>query len=282
MSQNRVWFVTGTSPGIGKEIAKAVLKGGDKVIAAARNLDSIKDLKELGAHTMQLDVTLSEKQLSSLMNDAINVYGQIDILVNNAAFAIWGSIEETSEEETEKLFSTNFFGPLKLIKAVLPHMRSRRTGVIVNISSLAGVSGFKASSLYPATKFALEGLSESLKDEVQHLGIKVLVVEPGFFRTELASPNNMVIVKRTVSDYDQHYNEFDLTSIHHKQSGDPKKLAERLFDVVTQSGSAQGREIPFRLPIGDDAYPFVSSKYEKNLEELANIKDLTSGTSFQE
>ncbi|KAL9652996.1 hypothetical protein ABK040_015511 [Willaertia magna] len=282
MSSERVWLVIGTSSGIGKEIVKAVLNRGDKVIATARRLSSIEDLKQIGANILQLDVTSEVSVINSVVEQAIKIYGHVDVLVNNAAFVINGTIEETSAEDTQRIFNTNVYGTLNVTRAILPHFRSRKSGLIINISSLAGTQGFKVCGLYCATKFAIEGISEALRDEVKDLGIKVLVVEPGFFRTELNSTNNLVDAKRTVSDYDQLYNEFNLHEIHQKQAGDPKKLAERLFEVVTQTGIAEGKEIPFRLPIGEDAFPFAINNYERKLKETKEVEELTKGTNFDQ
>src|SRR3989338_4150871 len=152
MSSNRVWLIIGTSTGFGREFVKSALARGEKVIATARNLDKIKDLKELGAKTLQLDVTADQSTLNSFAEQAINVYGHVDILINNAAYVLNGTIEETTAEQTEKLFQTNVFGVLNTTRALLPHFRSRKSGIIVNISSIGGIQSIKVGGLYCATK----------------------------------------------------------------------------------------------------------------------------------
>ncbi len=181
----RVWFITGASRGFGALIAEAALKAGDAVVATARDPNTV--IRRLGARdrllATRLDVT-SEAEAHEAAGQAVKLFGRIDILVNNAGYGLLGAIEEASAAETANLFGTNVFGVLGVTRAVLPHMRRQRSGHIINVSSVGGYAGYPGWGVYGATKFALEGISEALAGEVAPLGIKVTVVEPGFFRTD--------------------------------------------------------------------------------------------------
>ncbi|KAL9645692.1 hypothetical protein ABK040_003425 [Willaertia magna] len=273
----------GTSSGFGREFVHTILERGDKVIATARDLSKIQDLVKAGAHALKLDVTSGLPTISNVIEEAIKVYGQIDVLINNAAVVTKGTIEDVTPEETFKQFDTNIFGLLNTTRAILPHMRERKEGTIVNIGSIGGFGGAPTIGLYCATKFALEGISESLQSEVAHLGIKVLLVEPGYFRTSLLGPQNMISTSNTtISDYDQIYKGLDFNSIHNTQRGDPKKLANIIVDVITGTGVAKGREMPFRLPLGADAYPYILNKLNKVKEEMEPWKEIITSTDLDE
>ena len=181
----RVWFITGASRGFGALIAEAALKAGDAVVATAR--DPITVTARLGSHDRLLATAARRHQRGRGprgRRPGVEEFGRIDILVNNAGYGLLGAIEEASATETTKLFGTNVFGLLGVIRAVLPHMRRQRSGHIINVSSVGGYAGFPGWGVYGATKFAVEGISEALAGEVAPLGIKVTVVEPGFFRTD--------------------------------------------------------------------------------------------------
>ena len=189
---NRVWLITGANSGFGRAIAEAAVAAGDVVVATARRVASLDDLA--AAHPGQvealpLDVT-DVAAIDATVPDVIGRHGRIDVLVNNAGRTHVGAAEETTDAELRDLFEVHVFGPAALTRAVLPHMRSRRSGAIVQISSMGGQLSFAGFGAYSATKFALEGMSEALADEVRPLGIKVLIVEPGAFRTGLFGSNS--------------------------------------------------------------------------------------------
>ena len=183
-----VWFITGCSTGFGRELAKLVLERGWRVLATARNPQQIQDLvagTDGRGLALKLDVTDSA-QVIEAVKKAEATFSKIDVLVNNAGFGYMAAVEEGEDEEVRAMFETNFFGLVEMTKAVLPGMRRRRSGHILNISSIGGFVGFPSSGYYNATKFAVEGLSEALAKEVEPLGIKVIIVEPGPFRTDWA------------------------------------------------------------------------------------------------
>jgi NAD(P)-dependent dehydrogenase (short-subunit alcohol dehydrogenase family) len=190
----RVWFITGASRGFGALITQEALNAGDAVVATARNPQTVID--RFGSHpnllAVALDVT-NEKQAFAAAEQAVKHFGRIDILLNNAGYGLLGAVEEATAEEIEKLYATNVFGLLKVTRAVLPHMRSQRSGHVINISSIGGYTGFPGWGVYGSTKFAVEGLSESLAAEVKPLGIHVTVVEPGFFRTDFLDETSLAI-----------------------------------------------------------------------------------------
>src|SRR5919106_2836863 len=185
MSDARVWFITGTTSGFGRAIAEAALERGDSVVASARRTDALEDLGDPErVHAVRLDVTDAAEREAAVAS-ALERFGRIDVLVNNAGRTQVGAVEETTDEELRALFDLHFFGPVALTRLVLPAMREQGGGAIVQMSSVGGQTTAPGFGAYCATKFALEGLSETLRDEVQPFGIHVLIVEPGAFRTGL-------------------------------------------------------------------------------------------------
>jgi NADP-dependent 3-hydroxy acid dehydrogenase YdfG len=185
-SIQRVWFITGASTGFGRILAEEVLRTGGKVIATARKLDKVADLEAKypkAAKVLALDVT-DARQVDSVVTQAFALFGQVDVLVNNAGYGVAGAIEEVSEAEFMPMFETNVFGLLKVTRAFLPYLRKQRSGHILNLSSIGGLIGGQGIGMYNATKFAVEGLSEALATELAPLGIRVTVIESGPFRTD--------------------------------------------------------------------------------------------------
>ena len=198
-----VWFITGCSTGFGRELAKLILSKGWNAVITARNIDQVKDLAEgyeKTALVLPLDVN-DKAQVSAAVAKAEETFGKIDVLVNNAGYGYFSSVEEGEEEKIRAQFETNFFGLVMMIQAVLPGMRKNHSGCIVNFSSIGGLRAFTATGYYHATKFAVEGLSESLSQEVAPLGIKVLIVEPGPFRTDWAGRSTSRIPVQ-IADYE--------------------------------------------------------------------------------
>ncbi|RFU72570.1 putative oxidoreductase [Trichoderma arundinaceum] len=279
-----VWLVTGCSSGFGRDFVHEILSRGDKVIATARRLESIEDLKKTNAAVLQLDVTWDQKRINETLNNAISIYGHIDVLVNNAAYVLGGAWEDLSYEEFRDSFETNVFGPLKITKAVLPHFRGRKTGINVFISSMAGWSALEFNGGYSGTKFALEGMVESLHKEVRHLGLRTLLIEPGFFRTDLLAQGNLKTVESDIPDYIEASKAFNklLSEKNHAQSGDTKKGVAVIVDLVRQEGVAQGRTVPLRMALGPDAYEIIKGKCEKTIGHLNDWKDVISSTDLDE
>jgi NAD(P)-dependent dehydrogenase (short-subunit alcohol dehydrogenase family) len=198
----RVWFITGASRGFGALIAQEALAAGDAVVATARDPSTI--TKRLGTHerllAARLDVS-NENEAHEAVGQAVKKFGRIDILINNAGYGLLGAIEEASADETQRLFGTNVFGLLSVTRAALPHMRRQRAGHIINVSSVGGYTGYPGWGVYSATKFAVEGISEALAEEVAPLGLKVTVVEPGFFRTDFLEETSLSRTAQEIDDY---------------------------------------------------------------------------------
>jgi NAD(P)-dependent dehydrogenase (short-subunit alcohol dehydrogenase family) len=270
---NRVWLITGASGGFGRAITEAAVAADDTVIATARNTEVLADVA--AAHPGQveafaLDVT-DTAAIEAAVQDVIARHGRIDVLVNNAGRAHVGAAEETSEAELRSLFDVHVFGPAALTRAVLPHMRERRSGAIVQMSSMGGQLSFAGFSAYSGTKFALEGMSEALADEVRPLGIKVLIVEPGAFRTGLfgstTDSEQIADYSATVGPTRQMVEASD-----GRQPGDPAKAAAAIITAI------DAPETPLRLPLGDDAVDAISGHLEQVRAELAAWEKIARDT----
>lgn len=273
------WMITGCSSGLGRHLAEAVLRAGFNVVVTARDPQSIQDIVEAYPKTAvaaALDVT-KRAQIDAAVELAHARFGGVDVLINNAGHGYRAAVEEADEQEVAALFDSNFFGAVSVIKAVLPGMRARRAGTIVNVSSIAVWLGMPGSGYYSATKFALEGLSHALRKEVEPLGIKVMVVEPGAFRTEFAG-RSLQQAKAFIPDYAStagpRRKENDKT--HGTQPGDPARAALAIVEAVT------GERLPFRLLLGSDAIQTVTTELEAGLGEIKAWKELSASTDFQQ
>lgn len=272
----RVWFITGASTGFGRALTEAVLAAGDRVVATARNPDALRDLR-LGtterARTLELDVT-DRARAREAVAKAVEAFGRIDVVVNNAGFGLLGALEELSEEQLRGQFETNVFGVLNVTRAALPQLRRQRSGHIVQLSSVGGVRANPGHSIYAATKFALEGMSEGLAKEVAHLGISVTIVEPGPFRTDFAGRS--MTSADPIDDYAEimvpmleHFREMDGT-----QAGDPKLAAAAIIKAV------EDPDPPLRLALGGHALTTIRSQLEGRLRELETWETLGAGTDY--
>lgn len=274
----RTWFITGASRGFGTLIAEHALRAGDAVIATARKPQDVTD--RLGEHpnllAVRLDVT-NEEEAHQAVAEGIKRFGRIDAVINNAGFGVLGAVEETSASETERLFATNVFGVLNVIRAVLPHMRRQRSGHIINISSIGGYQAYMGWGVYGSTKFAVEGITEALHQEVSPLGINATVVEPGFFRTDFLDEQSLIKTKLELSDYDgtvgamRQYAE----AANHAQPGDPVKFAEAILTLVNAP------KPPQRLALGSDTLARIAAKNRFVDTEIAEWKDLALSTDFK-
>lgn len=275
---NKVWFITGASRGFGLLIARDALARGDSVVAAARNPQAIVDA--LGVHPkllpVQLDVT-KEAAAVVAAQAAIERFGRIDVLVNNAGYGILGAVEETSADEVRRNYETNVFGLLNVSRAVLPQMRKQRSGHVINISSLGGYQAYHGWGVYGSTKFAVEGLSEAMAQELAPLGVHVTVVEPGFFRTDFLDAASLVETQARIEDYKDTVGamrEF-AAGANHAQPGDPAKLAQAMLAL------ADAAQPPLRLQLGSDAVARAYEKHQQVERELAQWKDLALSTDFE-
>jgi NAD(P)-dependent dehydrogenase (short-subunit alcohol dehydrogenase family) len=272
-----VWFITGCSSGFGRALAEAAIRHGFRVIVTARNLNTVADIvrgHEGQAVVLPLDVT-SAPQITAAVEKAEKTFGSIDVLVNNAGYGYYAAVEEGEDKEVRALFDTNFFGLANLTRHVLPIMRARQKGFIVNVTSVGGLVAFMGSAYYAATKFAVEALSEALAKEVNPLGIKVLIVEPGPFRTDFAG-RSLKVSSRHINDYDAtvHARVATLKANSGKQAGDPAKAAEAIIQVV------QSSDPPLRLVLGKFGVDHIRAKLEMIEKEMQQWKDVTSGADF--
>ncbi len=279
---SKVWFITGAGSGIGAGTARAALRAGDRVIATGRKLDKVRDAyRDVSSDEVafvQLDVT-DEPRAKAAVEEAVKRFGRIDVLVNNAGYSLLGNFEEFTTEQIERQFEPNFWGVVYVMRAVLPIMRRQRRGHIINISSVAGVVGQPAVAAYCASKFALEGLSLAVAEEVGRFGIKVTVVEPGFFRTDLLSPQSVEWSSGHVEDYGPPgHIQAAWAGYHGQQSGDPAALGEALVQIA-------GMEHPPRVfAAGSDALEVITPAVEARLAELRAHADLSraAGGALQE
>jgi NAD(P)-dependent dehydrogenase (short-subunit alcohol dehydrogenase family) len=273
MTDKNVWFVTGAGRGMGVDIVKAALAAGHAVVATGRNTDSV--AKALGEAdqllVVKLDVTRPEDAKAAVAA-AVERFGRIDVLVNNAGNFYAGFFEELSPEDFRAQVETNLFGPVNVTRAVLPLMRARRRGLVVTISSIAGISGQAFVSAYAAAKFGVEGWVESLTPEVAPFGIRTMLVEPGFFRTELLTEESTKYPEPSIDDYAENTRATVAAwkGMHGLQGGDPAKLAKALIQLAGEA------EPPLRWPAGVDAVDAFEQKARGLLAQANAHRELSS------
>ena len=275
-TQGKVWFITGASSGFGRSIVEEVVARGDRVVATARDPRMLAELVQLAperVEAVRLDVTKPE-QIEDALASALRRFGAVDVLVNNAGYSIIGALEETSDEALRHTMETMFFGAVATTRALLPHMRERKTGTIVQITSVGGISTAPGFGAYCAAKHALEAVSESLATEVAPLGVRVLIVEPGAFRTGLfgaafrsmpADPAYASTVGPTRAYVAQQAG---------KQAGDPAKAAKAIADAVAAGAPT------LRLPLGADAVSGIRDKLAQVAADVDRTEAIAIATSF--
>ena len=272
--RGRVWFITGCSSGFGRELAVLALQRGDRVVATARQPDSLAALaleNQERCLVLPLDVT-NREQIRAAVAGAQERFGGIDVLVNNAGRGFMVSIEEAREEDVRAAFELNFFGLVALTQAVLPGMRQRGRGHVVNISSTGGLVGRAGSGFYAATKFAVEGLSEALAEEVEPYGIRVTVVEPSAFRTRFATAlrlGSMAGYENTAGARSQQVAQGD-----GKQAGDPARAAQAIVMAV------EAPQPPLHLVLGNAAVEVARTKFNSFLREIDTWEAVSRGVDF--
>jgi NAD(P)-dependent dehydrogenase (short-subunit alcohol dehydrogenase family) len=277
-----VWLITATSSGFGKEIALNALKRGHKVIATGRSPNKLTALEEAGAFVLKLDVVAPLDELKKVAEEANAKYGRIDILVNAAGYILEGAIEEATPEQTFDNFNTNVFGMLNVTRAVLPYMRKQRSGVIAGFGSLGSWRGGPAGGIYCATKWACSGLIESLRPELEPFGISATVIEPGYFRSGFLNVGAKISTA-VIQDYEDTAvgaMRKLFATVDNKQPGDVSKGAEVIVDVLTKSGSAEGKQIPLRLVLGSDCQKAIREKIASTTELLDEWKDISYSTDY--
>ena len=279
MSESKVWFITGCSTGFGRELSKYLLENDYRVVVTARNAGKIQDLVEINKENslaLELDVT-DKAQVAEAVADAEKHFGRIDVLVNNAGFGYFGAIEESEEKEVRQMFEANFWGLAEMTRAVLPKMRERKSGAIVNISSIGGLVGFPGVGYYNATKFAVNGFSEALQKELKPLGIDVIIVEPSGFRTDWAgrSANEAA---NTISDYAETAgaNKEAIRGYSGKQPGDPVRAAKAIVKAV------ESENPPKNLLLGRAALKNARLKLDNLKEEFDAWAETSEGADFPE
>jgi NAD(P)-dependent dehydrogenase (short-subunit alcohol dehydrogenase family) len=276
-THSKVWFITGASRGFGALIAKDALSRGDKVVATARNPQTVIDA--LGHHdnllALKLDVT-DEQAAIEAARQSVDRFSRVDILVNNAGYGLLGAVEESGDQEVKDIFNTNVFGLLNVIRAVLPYMRQQSSGHIINISSIGGYASYPGWGVYCATKFAVEALTESLAYELKPLGVTATTVEPGFFRTDFLDSSSLVSTEKSFVEYAATVGAMRdfAASANHAQPGDPQKLSQAILKLVDSENP------PLRLPLGSDT---VNKLVEKNRfveKELNEWRQLAVSTDY--
>jgi NADP-dependent 3-hydroxy acid dehydrogenase YdfG len=271
---SRVWFITGASTGFGRKLAEAVLAKGDRVVATARKEETVADLEQQypnHARAVRLDVT-DLTQIKVSVQAAIDAFGRIDVLVNNAGYGLVGAIEEVSDAQIRQQFETNLFGLLNVTRAVLPLLRQQKSGHILNVTSAGGQVSFPTFGLYHGTKYAIEGISESLAKEVAAFGVKVTIIEPGGFKTDFGTRSLARAARIAAYEpvYEALFKAFDGAVF-----GDPARAAQAMIQVV------EADEPPLRLAVGADALHIIREKLNSELEEYKRWESVTVSTAFQ-
>jgi NAD(P)-dependent dehydrogenase (short-subunit alcohol dehydrogenase family) len=274
-----VWFITGCSTGFGRHLAKELLESNYRVVITARNMSKIQDLVELNNENglaLELDVN-NKEQVKAAVAAAEDHFGRIDVLVNNAGFGYFGAIEESDETEVRAMFETNFWGLAEMTRAVLPKMRERRSGTIVNVSSIGGFVAFPAVGYYNASKFAVNGFSEALKKEVAPLGIKVLIVQPSGFRTDWAG-RSATEANSAISDYAETAgaNQSAIRGMSGNQPGDPVRGVKAIIKAV------QSENPPLWLLLGKAALKNGRLKLDDMKTDFDAWAETSEGADFPE
>jgi len=277
----KVWFITGCSRGFGKLLAEELLKQPVKLVATARNITSLDYLKNFpdkhpDAELLiaQLDVTNST-EIEQAVTESINHFGRIDVLVNNAGYGLVGALEESNIENIRKIFDTNVFGLIEVTQKILPIMRKQRAGHIINMSSVRGISTGIGGSIYSATKFSVEGLSETLASEVKPLGIKVSIIEPGPFRTDFLAPNS-ISIEPNIEDYDKITEPIRnyIKTNNGNQAGDPIKAIKIIIELTNMENP------PLRIPLGNAAIDSIYNKIKELEQNMNQVEPIARSADF--
>ncbi len=269
---SRVWLITGSSTGFGRALAEAALAQGDRVIATARDISKIQDLEQQYPQTakaVRLDVT-DRTTIQMAVRSSLAAFDRIDVLVNNAGYGLMGAIEEVSEQQIRDQFETNFFGLLNVTRALIPTFKKQGSGHILNLSSVGGRTTLPMLGLYHASKFAVEGLSETLAQELQSFGIKVTIVEPGSFETDFA--NRSLVIAQLMSEYDPLREQMVKFSLENPR-GHVRTGVEAMLKVVELP------DPPLHLAIGPNALPLLIQKLSSDIEEYQHFKDIWQGSA---
>jgi NAD(P)-dependent dehydrogenase (short-subunit alcohol dehydrogenase family) len=275
-----VWFITGASRGFGLEIAKEALSRGDRVVATARNQQTVVDaLPDAGDKLLAIELDVHRPEhITAAVDVAVAKFGRIDALVNNAGRGLVGAVEETSDAEARAAFDVNVFGLLDVTRAVLPQMRSQRSGLIVNLSSVGGFVAWPGWGVYCATKFAVEGLSEAMGHELAPLGIKVTAIEPGPFRTDFLDGSSLHMAAEQIDDYAATGGSARMWAAdsNQAQNGDPVKAARIIVDLADRD------DLPQRIQLGANAINDVAEKVERTARDQEQWREIGLSADFDE
>ncbi|MCJ8209815.1 oxidoreductase [Mucilaginibacter sp. RS28] len=281
MENQKVWFITGASKGFGLELVKQLLNAGNKVAATSRTVEELVKAaggEQPGFLPLAMDL-INENSVKEAIEKTIAEFGQIDVIVNNAGYGLLGGVEELTDEEVRKNFDINVFGSLNVIRQALPHMRTKRSGHVFNISSIGGfVGSYPGAGIYCSTKFAVNGFSEALYEELKPFGIHVTIVQPGYFRTNFLSKGSMATPGNPIAEYDNVRQSVDMhqNQIDQQQPGDPVKGVAAIIKV------ASAENPPLNLFLGADAYQVAQDKIAYVQKDLDNWKAVTVSTGFEE
>lgn len=273
-----VWFITGASRGFGLEIAREALSRGDSVVATARNPQSVVDaLPDAGDRLAAVSLDVNDAaQARAAVDTAVERFGRIDVLVNNAGRGLLGAMEEVSDDEVRAVFDVNVFGLLSVTRAVLPQMRAQRSGLVINLSSVGGFVAWPGWGAYSATKFAVEAFSEAMTHELAPLGIRVIAVEPGPFRTDFLAASSLEIAKTQIEDYAGSGGAARqwATENNNAQEGDPVKAAKIIVDLADRD------ELPERIQLGSSAFNDVADKVARTARDQDAWREISLSTDF--
>lgn len=276
----RTWFITGASRGFGLEIARKALAEGDAVIATARDAQQIKaELPDAGDRLLPVNLDVTDEAAAELAVAAgVEAFGRIDVLVNNAGRGLLGAVEEASDAEVRAVYDVNVFGLLAVTRAVLPVMRRQGSGRVLNITSVGGFTSGQGWGIYGSTKFAVEGMSEAMRVELAPLGIDVIIIEPGVFRTDFLDDSSLHTAEQVIEDYAQTAGQTRVwrTENNHAQAGDPVKAAAAIVAI------AGAGDPPVRLQLGADCVARVEAKLEQVKTELDQWREVAVATAYDD
>ncbi|CAI7656853.1 unnamed protein product [Penicillium crustosum] len=276
----RVWFITGCSSGFGRQLAITAAKNKDTVIATSRNPSKLSDLASIGVITKKLDVSASDAEVKVVIDDVESTVGPIDILVNNAGYILEGGVEECSHQEIIDQFDVNVFSQIRVLRAALPSIRARKSGVVVNFGSIGGWLGSPAAGMYCASKAAIAIYTEALREELAPFNIEVTCVEPGYFRTNFLTGGHKITAKHRIPELDigTKTTRDALVAYSLNQPGDPIKGAQVLFEAFTKTGRCEGRSLPGRFALGRDSLAAIGGSIAREQEMLDSWKEIIAST----
>ncbi|GFG63070.1 short-chain dehydrogenase/reductase [Mycobacterium kubicae] len=279
-TDSKVWFLTGASRGFGLELARAILSRGDRVVATARRADQIRaQFPDAGENLLAVDLDVTNAdQVTQAVASAVDAFGRIDVVVNNAGRGLLGAVEEASDAAIRAVYEVNVFGTLTVQRAVLPVLRRQRSGHIINISSVGGLLGGPGWGIYNSTKFAMEGFSEALAQEVKPLGICVTIVEPGYFRTDFLDASSLGTEENIIDDYaaTAGATRAHALDVNHAQPGDPVKAAAAIVDIASVPNP------PVHLLLGSDCVQAVEDKIRQLQADIDAWRSVSLSTDHDD